>query len=70
MKTLSEDVGGPGQAKNLYRKFLESFKAVAVVDTVVFSFLFFFFCLFRAAPTAYGGSQARCQMGATAATAT
>ena len=31
-------------------------------------FLFFFvFCLFRAAPTAYGGSQARCPFGAVAA---
>ena len=27
---------------------------------------FFFFCLFRAAPKAYGGSQARGQIGATA----
>ena len=29
--------------------------------------LFFFFCLFRAAPTAYGGSQARGLIGAVAA---
>ena len=28
---------------------------------------FFFFCLFRAAPTAYGGSQARVLIGAVAA---
>ena len=28
---------------------------------------FFFFCLFRAAPTAYGGSQARGQVRSTAA---
>ena len=30
------------------------------------NFFFFFFCLFRAIPTAYGGSQARGQIGATA----
>ena len=29
-------------------------------------FFFFFFLLFRAAPKAYGSSQARCQIGATA----
>ena len=28
-----------------------------------FFFFFFFFCLFRAVPTAYGGSQARGQIG-------
>ena len=32
-----------------------------------FLFFFFFFCLFRATPVAYGGSQARGQIGATAA---
>ena len=31
----------------------------------IFLFLFFFFLLFRAAPTAYGGSQAKSQIGAT-----
>ena len=31
------------------------------------SYLFFLFCLFRAAPTAYGGSQARGSIGAVAA---
>ena len=30
-------------------------------------FVLFCFCLFRAAPAAYGGSQARNQIGATAA---
>ena len=30
-------------------------------------FFFFFFCLFRAAPAAYGGSQARGPIGAPAA---
>ena len=32
-----------------------------------FVWFFFFFCLFRAAPTAYGSSQARGQIGAAAA---
>ena len=32
-----------------------------------FHLLFFFFCLFRATPVAYGGSQARDLVGATAA---
>ena len=31
------------------------------------AFLFFIFCLFRATPEAYGGSQARGQIGAVAA---
>ena len=36
--------------------------------SLLLSFLFFFFfCLFRAAPAAYGGSQARGQIGAVAA---
>ena len=34
---------------------------------LIFLFLFFVFCLFRAAATAYGGSQARGLIGATAA---
>ena len=34
---------------------------------VLFIYLFFVFCLFRATPTAYGGSQARAPIGATAA---
>ena len=32
---------------------------------LVFLFLFCFFCLFRAIPVAYGGSQARGRIGAT-----
>ena len=34
---------------------------------ILFLFLFLFFCIFRAAPEAYGGSQARSLIGATAA---
>ena len=34
----------------------------------VFCLFYFFFCLFRAAPTTYGGSQARGQIGAVAIT--
>ena len=37
------------------------------MDTNTLMCLFFFFCLFRAAPTAYGGSQAGGWIGATAA---
>ena len=36
------------------------------LGNILFSF-FFFFLLFRSAPTAYGGSQARGPIGATAA---
>ena len=39
------------------------FFVVVVVVVVVVGF----FCLFRATPQAYGSSQARCQIGATAA---
>ena len=34
---------------------------------IVLSFFFLFFSLYRATPTAYGGSQARGRMGATPA---
>ena len=34
---------------------------------LTYSFVCFLFCLFRAAPAAYGGSQARGQIGAVAA---
>ena len=36
-------------------------------DALGFFFFFFFFPFFRATPTAYGSSQARGQLGATAA---
>ena len=40
-----------------------------ILPVILFIYLFLFFCLFafsRAAPSAYGGSQARGQMGAVA----
>lgn len=37
------------------------------VSNLLKSFFFFFFCPLRAAPTAYGGAQARGQIGATSA---
>ena len=43
----------------------------ATIGTPRFTFFFFlFFCLFRAAPAAYGSSQVRGQIGAAAASAT
>ena len=44
-----------------------SFWAVAEVFFFFFFFFFWSFCLFRAAPTAYGGSQARGLIGVLAA---
>ena len=48
-----------------FKSFLLSF--FSFLSFFLFSFfLFFFFCFFRAAPEAYGSSQARGQIGATA----
>ena len=37
-----------------------------IIDTVLLFLIFFLFCIFRAAPEAHGGSQARGQMRAVA----
>ena len=47
-----------------------SLLATKTILLLFFKHSFFFFGLFRAAPTAYGGSQARGQNGAVAATYT
>ena len=41
-------------------------KVTSTMSILSFLFFFFFLLLFRAAPTAYGGSQARAPIGATA----
>ena len=54
--------GGPGSRSFFHGYFLRGFSYF-----VSFLFLFCFLLLFRASPAAYGGSQARGQIGATAA---
>ena len=53
--------------KCLAISFLKHIRLSNLVNVFFFSFLFFFFLLFRAAPAIYGGSQARGRIGATVA---
>ena len=46
--------------------FLNTFSGVELLGHMGFWGLFFFFCIFKAAPVAYGGSQARGPIGAVA----
>ena len=57
-----------GTPKNLESPNIsELFYKIFFFLTSFFFFFFFFFCIFRAAPAAYGGSQARGLIGAVAA---
>ena len=57
---------GRGGSKWCWKFILQSLRR-SVVKMYLFIYLFFFFCLFGAVPTAYGRSQARGRFGATAA---